>query len=192
MVKRVTEAFPDAVTHEQIAKLTREGAVLHGKHPPIAVGRLKVFTLHPLFVNVEQTQNSIKAMLHPAVMDFCKSRGTIHFTLNHKDEVLKALGLKQERNNNNKVVPDKFVDRKTGTDWTRWKTIKKNSVHAGTNEEAESKSANETEYQAIIKELDNASLLDAIRQISIRREQTFLRKWLFGDRIAGECCICGR
>ena len=190
VVKLVTESYPKTVTYDETTKLLAKWASRSGEKPPTTKIRLKVFSSHPIFVNVEKSPNSIKAMLHPTVKNFCAHRGTKYFTRDQKDEVLAALSLKQKRNATGHVVQDEFLYRETGAKWCDWGKLQIVAVQSGIHTEVESNSANEEEYQTFVKELDDSSPLDEVRQVSRRREQTFIRKVLLGGRTTGECCIC--
>ncbi|QXE92804.1 hypothetical protein KP001_09910 [Geomonas subterranea] len=48
------------------------------------------------------------------------------------------------------------------------------------------------DFERLIKDLDPAKPLDATAVVQIRKEQVFLRKFLFGSRGTGICGICGK
>ena len=50
----------------------------------------------------------------------------------------------------------------------------------------------EREYDGIQRGLDGLKDLDAKKTVAVRREQAFLRKFLFSNAQSAECAICGK
>jgi len=57
---------------------------------------------------------------------------------------------------------------------------------------AKAKTVQEQEYESVQRELDALGDLDQRREGPVRREQSLLRRFLFGMSSEGHCCICGQ